>query len=270
MCRVRSVVLALMLAALLGACAPAAPVPTAVPTLTATVAPTLTPTLTLVPTATETLTPQPTITATQEDFSDLHPEQTIEAALKSEHVLKREDLARAVRKALAEATPFSDSVVPTTYMVVKSSTGVENVEYVKQASYSTNPETIPCSIEGIYPFMDIPQIGRKGVLILARYPTPEGDRIITYLFEPSLDKYHQVVDQHVIITPMLPRVITDSEREILDKYPDEKSGMSTLAMKYRDQVVEDIQVWITTGKISEDLWKTPLVPNTDFKELREQ
>jgi hypothetical protein len=212
----------------------------------------------------------PTPVSTQEDFSDLHPEQTIEAALKSEHVLNREDLARAVRKALAEATPFSDSVVPTNYMVVKSSTGVENVEYEKQTSYSTNPETIPFSIEGIYPFMDIPQIGRRGVIILARYPTPEGDRIITYLFDPSWEYRYKVVDQHVIITPTLPHLPSDSEKDILDKYSDEKSAMGLLAIKYRSQVVEDIEAWITTGKISEDLWKTPLTPDVDFKELREQ
>ena len=266
--RSQSIVLVLVCSLLMAACAPAVPVPTAVPT-TVTAAPTNTaaPTATLAPTLTLTPTEVPTPIPTLEDFSDLHPEMTLEGALNNpESILAREDLGRAVRKALAEAKPYPEGTEPAKFILVRSPTGMKYVDY-EENYYGLHPELIPSRIEGIYQFKDIP--GVNGVLMIVSYLTPDGIKVITYNFDPTEgDPRLKLVDQHILITPISSDPNTESDKEFLKKYSDEECTIELLQIKHHDEVSAALDAMIDTGTIPDDLWKTPLRPNTDWATLR--
>ena len=266
--RVRSVIQILIAVALLTACAPAVPVPTAVPpTVTADPTNTIAPTATLAPSLTPIPTETPTPVPTQEDFSDLHPELTIEAALNNpESILSREDLPKAVRKALAEAKPYPEGTEPAKYIIVETPTGMVNVEYIKN-SYTKNLDKIPSRIEAVYKFKDIR--GINGVLMIVSYLTPDGIKVITYNFDPTEGNPRlKLVDQHIIITPVYSEPTSEKNAEVTKKYPDEDLQINQLKSKHYLEVRKALEDLVAFGKISDDLWKTPLKPSTDFKTTR--
>jgi hypothetical protein len=194
-----------------------------------------------------------------EDFSDLHPCFTIKEAMRATETVTRKDFesGRLLREAKSrkDLQPFNPLVEAPRLSIVTGPTGVV---YVKAGSneYPQHPERIPSEIAAAY------KLENGDILILQRYWTIEGDRYLSYSFDPSTgDPAIPKYDERYVLTPTIKPYGYESIKGEVENVSDDDLLLRILFIKHNSEVEEVLRAWVEKGTLPEDIWKIPLDPS---------
>jgi hypothetical protein len=171
----------------------------------------------------------------------------------------REDFesGRLLREAKSrkDLQPFNPLVEAPRLSIVTGPTGVV---YVKAGSneYPQHPERIPSEIAAMYKF----ETGE--VLIFQRVWTPSGDRYLSYMIDPSLnDPQYMTLEERFVLAPIIKPYGYDEKKDKYLNLLDSDLPLHSLSMKHYEKVRVELEAWVATKELSEELWRTPFLPS---------